>query len=138
MVFRNYITSGIYAKYYVKIMLLFVYTTTRKRFVIFTCRHFKLSWNTTALIAQIFHVEYNLRYFLTLYGFQKIYRLWYLQKNKLTLTVPFFIVINLKSSAKSCGWCSSLLVSHLWPSNNKELGLKKNLNKGESRIIPKE
>ena len=32
-----------------QIMLLFVYTTTRKRFVIFTCRYFKLSWNTTAL-----------------------------------------------------------------------------------------
>ena len=30
-------------------MLLFVYTTTRKRFVIFTCRYFKLSRNTTAL-----------------------------------------------------------------------------------------
>ena len=30
-------------------MLLFVYTTTRKRFVIFTCRYFKLNWNTTAL-----------------------------------------------------------------------------------------
>ena len=30
-------------------MLLFVYTTTSKRFVIFTCRHFKSSWNTTAL-----------------------------------------------------------------------------------------
>ena len=30
-------------------MLLFVYTSTRKRFVIFTCRYFKLSWNTTAL-----------------------------------------------------------------------------------------
>ena len=30
-------------------MLLFVYTTTRKRFVTFTCRYFKLSWNTTAL-----------------------------------------------------------------------------------------
>ena len=30
-------------------MLLFVYTTTRKRAVIFTCRYFKLSWNTTAL-----------------------------------------------------------------------------------------
>ena len=42
--FRNYhITSGIYAKYHVQIMLLFVYTTTRKRFVIFTCRYFKLS-----------------------------------------------------------------------------------------------
>ena len=25
------------------------YTTTSKRFVIFTCRYFKLSWNTTAL-----------------------------------------------------------------------------------------
>ena len=31
-------------------MLLFVYTTTHKRFVIFTRRYFKLSWNTTALI----------------------------------------------------------------------------------------
>ena len=30
-------------------MLLFVYTTTHKRSVIFTCRYFKLSWNTTAL-----------------------------------------------------------------------------------------
>ena len=30
-------------------MLLFVYTTTHKRFVIFTCRYFKLRWNTTAL-----------------------------------------------------------------------------------------
>ena len=30
-------------------MLLFVYTTTYKRFVIFTCRYFKLRWNTTAL-----------------------------------------------------------------------------------------
>ena len=29
-------------------MLLFVYTTTRKRFVIFTCRYFKLSRNTTS------------------------------------------------------------------------------------------
>ena len=26
-----------------------VYTTTHRRFVIFTCRYFKLSWNTTAL-----------------------------------------------------------------------------------------
>ena len=43
------ITSGIYAKYHVQIMLLFVYTTTRKRFVMFTCRYFKLSWNNTAL-----------------------------------------------------------------------------------------
>ena len=43
------ITSGIYAKYHIQIMLLFVYTTTRKRFVIFTCKYFKLSWNTTAL-----------------------------------------------------------------------------------------
>ena len=40
---------GICNKYHVRIMLLFVYTTTRKRFVIFTCRYFKLSWNTTAL-----------------------------------------------------------------------------------------
>ena len=30
-------------------MLLFVYTTTRKGFVVFTSRYFKLSWNTTAL-----------------------------------------------------------------------------------------
>ena len=44
------ITSSIYAKYHVQIMLLFAYyTTTHKRFVIFTCRYFKLSWNTTAL-----------------------------------------------------------------------------------------
>ena len=43
------ITSGIYAKYHVQIMLLFVYSTTRKRIVIFTCKYFKLSWNTTAL-----------------------------------------------------------------------------------------
>ena len=43
------ITSGIYAKYHVQIMLLFVYTTTCKSFVIFTCRYFKLSWNTTSL-----------------------------------------------------------------------------------------
>ena len=43
------ITSGIYAKYQVQIMLFFVYTSTHKRFVIFTCRYFKLSWNTTAL-----------------------------------------------------------------------------------------
>ena len=43
------ITSGNYAKYHIQIMLLFIYTTTSKRFVIFTCRYFKLSWNTTAL-----------------------------------------------------------------------------------------
>ena len=30
-------------------MLLFVFTTNHKRFVIFTRRYFKLSWNTTAL-----------------------------------------------------------------------------------------
>ena len=42
------IVSGIYAKHHLQIMLLFVYTSTRKRFVIFTCRYFKLSWNTTA------------------------------------------------------------------------------------------
>ena len=34
--------------YHVQIMLLF-YTSTRKAFVIFPCRYFKLSWNTTAL-----------------------------------------------------------------------------------------
>ena len=43
------VMSGIYPKYHIQIMLLFVYTTTRKRFVIFTWRYFKLSWNTTAL-----------------------------------------------------------------------------------------
>ena len=43
------ITSGVYTKYHVQIMLLFVYTTICKRFVIFTCRYFKLRWNTTAL-----------------------------------------------------------------------------------------
>ena len=43
------VTSGIYAKNHVPVMLLFVYTATRKSFVIFTCRYFKLSWNTTAL-----------------------------------------------------------------------------------------
>ena len=43
------ITSGIYAKYHVQIMLLFVYTTTHKRLVICACRYFKLSWNNTAL-----------------------------------------------------------------------------------------
>ena len=43
------ITSGIYDEYHVQIILLFVYTTTCKRFVIFTCGYFKLSWNTTAL-----------------------------------------------------------------------------------------
>ena len=43
------ITSGIYAKYQLQIMLLFVYITTRKRFVIFSCRYFKLRWNTAAL-----------------------------------------------------------------------------------------
>ena len=43
------ITVGIYAKYNIQIMLLFAYTTTRKRVVIFTCRYFKLSWNTTVL-----------------------------------------------------------------------------------------
>ena len=32
-----------------QIVLLFVYTTRGKRFVLFTCRYFKLSWNTTAL-----------------------------------------------------------------------------------------
>ena len=32
-----------------QIMLLFVYTNTHKRFVIFTCRYFKLSGNTAAL-----------------------------------------------------------------------------------------
>ena len=35
--------------YQVQIMLLIVYTTTRKGFVILTSRYFKLSRNTTAL-----------------------------------------------------------------------------------------
>ena len=43
------ITGGISAKYHVQIILLFVYSTTRKGFVIFTSRYFKLSWNTTVL-----------------------------------------------------------------------------------------
>ena len=43
------ITSGTYVIYHVQIVLLFVYTTTRKSFVIFTWGYFKLSWNTTAL-----------------------------------------------------------------------------------------
>ena len=34
---------------HVQVMLLFVYTTTHKRLVIFTCRYFKLNWNTTVL-----------------------------------------------------------------------------------------
>ena len=42
-------TSCIYAKYNVQIKPLFVYTTTRKGFVILICRYFKSSWNTTAL-----------------------------------------------------------------------------------------
>ena len=47
--FRN-ITSGLYAKYHVQLMLFkFVYTTTRKRLAISTCRYSKLSWNTTSL-----------------------------------------------------------------------------------------
>ena len=43
------ITSRIYTKYHFQITLLFVYTTTHTRFVIFTCRYFKLSWITTAI-----------------------------------------------------------------------------------------
>ena len=43
------ITSGIYAKYHVQTMPLFVYTPTSNSVVIFTCRYFKLSWKTTAL-----------------------------------------------------------------------------------------
>ena len=42
-------TSGIYVQYHLQIMLLFFYSTTRKGFAIFTCRYFKLSWDTTAL-----------------------------------------------------------------------------------------
>ena len=43
------ITSGVYAKQRVQIMLLFVYTTSRKSYLISTCRYFKLSWNPTVL-----------------------------------------------------------------------------------------
>ena len=46
------IMSGICAKYQVQIMLLFVYTTDIYQIwtdLWFTCRYFKLSWNTTAL-----------------------------------------------------------------------------------------
>ena len=45
IVIRNFEISRVVfmPKYHVQIMLLFVYTTTRKRFVIFTCRYFKLS-----------------------------------------------------------------------------------------------
>ena len=58
------ITSGIYAKYHVQIMLLFVYTTTHKGFVIFTrTSNWNTiqysSWNTTAQSqsnAEISHV----------------------------------------------------------------------------------
>ena len=62
--------SGIYAKYHVQIMLLFVYTTTRKGFVVFTCRYFKLSRNTTALS------QSNCRNFLysSISGVKKILR----------------------------------------------------------------
>ena len=45
---NSMICSGIYAKYHLQ-MLLIIYTTNLRRFVIFTCRYFKLSWNTTAL-----------------------------------------------------------------------------------------
>ena len=55
---RAVITSGGYAKYHVQIMLLFVYTTTHKRFVIFTCTYFKLSWNTTALSNQVGEIRH--------------------------------------------------------------------------------
>ena len=46
-------------------MLLFAYTTTLKRFVAFTCRYFKFSGNTTALIqsnCRNFSCKYKLRY----------------------------------------------------------------------------
>ena len=46
---NSMICSDIRHKYHVQIMLLFVYTTNCQGFVIFTCRYFKLSWNTTAL-----------------------------------------------------------------------------------------
>ena len=43
------IISSIYTEYHIQIMLSFVYTATHKRLVIFTCRYFKLRWDTTAL-----------------------------------------------------------------------------------------
>ena len=49
---NSMICSDIWYKYhewYFKIVIRNVYTTTHKRFVIFTCRYFKSSWNTTAL-----------------------------------------------------------------------------------------
>ena len=41
----GYLELGLWSrtKYHVRIMLLFVYTTTRKRLVIFTCRYFKFT-----------------------------------------------------------------------------------------------
>ena len=70
------ITSGIYAKYHVQIMLLFVYTSSRKRFVIFICRYFKLSWNITALSqsnGRNFSCSCTTQYNYTVYSLGSIY-----------------------------------------------------------------
>ena len=75
----------------IQIMLLFVYTTTRKRFVIFTCRYFKLSWNTTALsqlncrnfscsgIASVWHMNYNMD-LISIYDCREIFFAWKVQE----------------------------------------------------------
>ena len=64
------ITSGIYAKYHVQIMLLFVYTTTRKRFVIFAlsqsnCSNFPCSWNITSGTYAKYHAQIMLLFVYT-------------------------------------------------------------------------
>ena len=89
--FRN-ITSGIYSKYHIQIMILFVYTTTRKRFVIFTRRYFKLSWNTTALS------QSNCRNF-SCRSIIAVMSCWYrlLQKKGSTILYPLFWIIHMYS-----------------------------------------
>ena len=79
------ITSGIYAKYHVKILLLFVYTTSHKRFVIFTCRYFKLSWNITALSqsnGRNFSCSCTIQYNYTVYFNTRKYLFWKLSRKE--------------------------------------------------------
>ena len=52
--------SDIYAKYHVQIMLLFVCNTTRKGFVIFTCRYFKYAEMPLLLANQIKEISHVL------------------------------------------------------------------------------
>ena len=85
-------------------MLLFVYTTTRKRFVIFTCRYFKLSWNTAALS------QSNCRS-LSCSGI-KVSTIW----NSAIWSVP------------SCESCNSLLVSVERRNEGKRTDKEQNLN----------